>query len=75
MSQLIKLQDFISRYEQNIYQYSSHYVSVKHQELSHLKRAFDDGDLSPYLIGGEMDLPVIAELPEEAFQFVIIVPQ
>ena len=42
MSQLIKLQDFISRYEQDIYQYSSHYVSVKHQELSHLKRAFDD---------------------------------
>ena len=31
-----------------------------------IKRAFDDGDLSPYHIGGEMDLP---------FQFVIIVPQ
>ena len=48
---------------QDIYQYSSHDVNVKHQEWSHLKRAFNDGDLSPYLIGGEMDLPVIAELP------------
>ena len=65
MSQLIKLQDFISRYEQDIYHYSSQYVSVKHQEWSQLKRAFDAGDLSPYLIKEEMDLPVIAELPEE----------
>lgn len=61
MSQLIKLQDFISRYEQDIYHYSSQFVHVKNEEWSRLKKAYEAGDLSRYLIGGEMDSPSLEE--------------
>lgn len=61
MSQLIKLQNFVSRYEQDIYHYSSHFVRVKNEEWSRLKKAYEAGDLSGYLLGGEVDSASLEE--------------
>jgi len=44
MGQLIKLQDYVSRYEQNIYLYPSRYVRLKKQQWDKLKRAWENDD-------------------------------
>lgn len=44
MGQLIKLQDYVSRYEQNIYLYPSRYVRLKKQQWGKLKVAWDQND-------------------------------
>ena len=53
MSQLIKLQDYVSRYEQDIYHYSSQFVRLKKQQWFKLKQAFKEENLSDWLIGAE----------------------
>ena len=53
MSQLIKLHDYVSRYEQDIYHYSSQFVRLKKQQWSKLKSAYINGNLSDWLIGAE----------------------
>ena len=45
MGQLIKLQDYISRYEQDIYRYPTQYVRLKKQQWSKLHQAFQAGAL------------------------------
>lgn len=42
MGQLIKLQDYVSRYEQNIYLYPSRYVRLKIQQWEKLKQAWEN---------------------------------
>lgn len=44
MGQLIKLQDYVSRYEQNIYLYPSRYVRLKKQQWVKLKEAWENDD-------------------------------
>ena len=61
MSQLIKLQDYVSRYEQDIYHYSSQFVRLKKQQWTKLKVAFLDGNLSDWLIGAES----VESIPKE----------
>ncbi len=53
MGQLIKLQDYVSRYEQDIYHYSSQFVCLKKQQWTKLKQAYEEGDINDWLIGGE----------------------
>ncbi|WP_108671338.1 hypothetical protein [Peribacillus acanthi] len=45
MGQLIKLQDYISRYEQDIFHYPTQYVRLKKQQWSKLHQAYLDGTL------------------------------
>ena len=53
MGQLIKLQDYVSRYEQDIYHYSSQFVRLKKQQWNKLKIDYVDGNINDWLIGAE----------------------
>ncbi|WP_409297139.1 NERD domain-containing protein [Peribacillus sp. SCS-26] len=44
MGQLIKLQDYVSRYEQDIYRYPAQFVRLKTQQWQKLKTAFESGE-------------------------------
>ena len=55
MGQLIKLQDYVSRYEQDIYHYSSQFVRLKKQQWTKLNKAYEEGDITDWLIGAEND--------------------
>ncbi len=44
MGQLIKLQDYVSRYEQNIYLYPSRYVRLKKQQWGKLLSSWESGN-------------------------------
>ena len=45
MAQLIKLQDYVSRYEQDIYRYPSQFIKLKKQQWEKIKAAYLDGEL------------------------------
>ncbi|MCK1991902.1 NERD domain-containing protein [Peribacillus muralis] len=45
MAQLIKMQDYISRYEQDIYRYPTQYARLKKQQWDKLKAAYHAGEL------------------------------
>ncbi|RFU68723.1 NERD domain-containing protein [Peribacillus saganii] len=45
MGQLIKLQDYISRYEQDIYRYPTQFARLKKQQWTKLKEAYSSGEL------------------------------
>ncbi|WP_285765722.1 NERD domain-containing protein [Peribacillus sp. SI8-4] len=45
MAQLIKMQDYISRYEQDIYRYPTQYARLKKQQWDKLKAAYQAGEL------------------------------
>ncbi|KWW20104.1 hypothetical protein AS888_06735 [Peribacillus simplex] len=45
MAQLIKMQDYISRYEQDIYRYPTQYARLKKQQWEKLKAAYQAGEL------------------------------
>ncbi|PLS14895.1 hypothetical protein CVD28_25585 [Bacillus sp. M6-12] len=45
MGQLIKLQDYISRYEQDIYRYPAQFVRLKKQQWTKLSNAYEAGEL------------------------------
>ncbi|MBS4191685.1 NERD domain-containing protein [Bacillus sp. FJAT-49705] len=49
MGQLIKIQDYVSRYEQNIYLYPSRYVRLKKQQWGKLKSAWENNDPSFFM--------------------------
>jgi len=49
MGQLIKLQDYVSRYEQDIYRYPTQFVRLKKQQWSKLYEAFQLGALQDML--------------------------
>lgn len=50
MAQLIKLRDYVSRYEQNIVLYPSRFVRLKKQKWMGLKRSFETNDLNVFPI-------------------------
>ncbi|MDE5052353.1 hypothetical protein NDK25_08480 [Niallia taxi] len=61
MAQLIKLKDYISRYQQNILQYPSRFVRLEKQEWEGVKGAFDSKDMQIFY-----ETPDLTEyLPEE----------
>ncbi|MBE4908322.1 NERD domain-containing protein [Bacillus luteolus] len=45
MGQLIKLQDYVSRYEIDIYRYPSQYIRLKKQQWNHVLTAWENGSL------------------------------
>ncbi|WP_110927265.1 nuclease-related domain-containing protein [Bacillus massiliglaciei] len=45
MAQLIKLQDYVSRYEQDMYRYPSQYLRLKTQQWEKLKAAYLAGEM------------------------------
>ena len=45
MAQLIKIQDYISRYEQDIYRYPSQFAKLKKQQWDKLQAAYHAGEL------------------------------
>lgn len=45
MAQLIKLQDYVSRYEQDIYRYPSQFIKLKKQQWEKIKVAYLAGEL------------------------------
>ncbi|HWO98568.1 MAG TPA: NERD domain-containing protein [Bacillus sp. (in: firmicutes)] len=45
MAQLIKLQDYVSRYEQDIYHYPAQYIRLKKKNWESVKIAFENGHL------------------------------
>ncbi len=45
MAQLIKLQDYVSRYEQDIYRYPSQFIKLKKQQWDKLKAAYLSGEI------------------------------
>lgn len=49
MAQLIKLQDYVSRYEQDVYRYPTQYIRLKKQQWDKLKEAWitDSLEMSP----------------------------
>ncbi|MBD3110512.1 NERD domain-containing protein [Bacillus sp. AGMB 02131] len=63
MGQLIKLQDYISRYEQDIYRYPTQYVRLKKQQWSKLQHAFQTGVLQEMIQADTEEEPWIEEKP------------
>ena len=55
MGQLVKLQDYISRYEQDIYRYPTQFVRLKKQQWSKLQAAFLAGELYEMLQDDDED--------------------
>lgn len=47
MGQLIKLQDYVSRYEQDIFLYPSRFVRLKKQQWGKLHQAWEEGEFPP----------------------------
>jgi hypothetical protein len=47
MAQLIKLQDYVSRYETDLYRYPSQFVRLKKQQWERMKKHWENGDLPP----------------------------
>ncbi|MBM7692942.1 hypothetical protein JOC77_002373 [Peribacillus deserti] len=62
MGQLIKLQDYISRYEQDIYRYPAQFVRLKKQQWTQLKAAYLAGELETL---GSEPAPDEKEMAEE----------
>jgi len=50
MGQLIKLQDYASRYEQNIFHYPSRFVTLKKQQWEKLRYNWENPEAAPVLI-------------------------
>lgn len=48
MGQLIKIQDFISRYESDMYRYPSQYIRLKRKQWEGLKLAWQNGTLDSF---------------------------
>lgn len=68
MGQLIKLQDYVSRYDQDIFHYSSQFVRLKKQQWSYLADAYETGEIHMWTVGGENkekdDIPDLQESKE-----------
>lgn len=62
MGQLIKLQDYISRYEQNIYLYPARFVRLKQQQWAKLNEGWERNQFEEWI---EQQHPAAAEIIEE----------
>ncbi|MCA1057387.1 NERD domain-containing protein [Rossellomorea aquimaris] len=47
MAQLIKLQDYVSRYETDLYRYPSQFVRLKKQQWEKMKQHWENGEIPP----------------------------
>lgn len=47
MGQIIKIYDYISRYEQNIYNYPARFITLKRKQWDHLKKDWESGIFIP----------------------------
>ncbi|WP_318263950.1 hypothetical protein [Peribacillus simplex] len=66
MAQLIKMQDYISRYEQDIYHYPTQFARLKKQQWDKLKAAYNAGELDRlYSEHTESDTQVKLDSPPE----------
>ncbi|MBU8879786.1 NERD domain-containing protein [Bacillus sp. FJAT-29790] len=65
MGQLIKLQDYVSRYEQNIYLYPSRYVRLKKQQWGKLEIAWENNDDSFFESGFQTQAETLDWLEDE----------
>jgi len=63
LAQLIKLQDYVSRYEQNIVLYPSRFVRLKKQKWQGLKKAFETKDKNLFYPVNPIDEDWIMEKP------------
>lgn len=61
MGQLIKLQDYVSRYEQDIFLYPSRFVRLKKQQWDKTVTLWEEGST----LGAEMEQPPLEEWVEE----------
>lgn len=59
MGQLIKLQDYVSRYEQDIFLYPSRFVRLKRQQWERLKDIWENGDVNNK--NSQKDLSILLE--------------
>lgn len=59
MAQLIKLQDYISRYETDLSRYPSQYIRLKKQQWEKIKVAWEMGELDVH------KQPIVEEVPEK----------
>lgn len=65
MGQLIKLQDYVSRYEQNIFLYPSRYVRLKKQQWEKLQAAWENkNEPSPFFEGSGFEETWTPEVEE-----------
>lgn len=55
MGQLIKLQDYVSRYEQDIYHYPTQYIQLKKQQWAKVHAAFQSGMLHEVYEASEVE--------------------
>lgn len=62
MAQLIKLQDYVSRYEKDIYHYPAQYIRLKKKNWQSVKTAFEGGHL---LRDFGLTEPSVIEEPEQ----------
>ncbi|WP_153127383.1 NERD domain-containing protein [Peribacillus tepidiphilus] len=69
MGQLIKLQDYISRYELDIYHYPTQYVRLKKQQWNKWKNAYYDGTLESHFQYDKNELPDWHENEEKTTLF------
>lgn len=65
MAQLIKLQDYVSRYAQDIYLYPSRYVRLKKKQWAGLKEKWENGPVQPVELSSYNQLE---EQPNTIFQ-------
>lgn len=66
MAQLIKMQDYISRYEQDIYRYPTQFARLKKQQWDKLKAAYEAGELDRlYSEHAERETQVKFDTPRE----------
>lgn len=63
LAQLIKLQDYVSRYEQNIVLYPSRFARLKKQQWIGLKKAFETKDRSLFYMENEREEDWMIERP------------
>lgn len=49
MGQLIKLQDYISRYELDMYHYPSEFIRLKRKQWERMKHVWETGQLAPQM--------------------------
>ncbi|KAB7666788.1 nuclease-related domain-containing protein [Bacillus sp. B1-b2] len=63
MAQLIKLRDYVSRYEQNIVLYPSRFVRLKKQKWEGIKKAYTTNDRSVFHLNNPMEEEWIKEKP------------
>ncbi|WP_110114167.1 nuclease-related domain-containing protein [Bacillus sp. CGMCC 1.16541] len=68
MAQLIKLQDYVSRYEQDPYQYPARFIQLKKKNWNNVRASFEKGDIS--LMFSHVEQEELAGKSEEKQSFI-----